>query len=258
MNSIVVLPDEVRDGAIVVLVGPRARYAIDTHGVREGESLKVAVMDGARGEGNVISVTSGEVTIALTLTESALAPLPVSLIVGVSRPQTVKKVIQSAVMFGVSSLHFVRSEKGEKSYLQSRSLDEDQIEEETIKAMEQVWDSRRPEIVVHRAFSHFVKQKLPVIMEATRSVGGASELLKLVAHPGGSSLTCADSPRLRDAATVIAIGPERGWSEDEVQTFEELGFQTIGLGERVVRVELALVFLLGQLALLRSSGNPSR
>lgn len=257
MNSLVVLPDEVRDGATAVLVGRRARYAIDTHGVREGESLQVAVMDGLRGEGQVISVTSGEVTIALTLAESALDPLPLSLIVGVSRPQTVKKVIQSAVMFGVSSLHFVRSEKGEKSYLQSRSLDEDQIEEETIKAMEQVWDSRRPEIVVHRAFSHFVKQKLPVLTEATRSVGGGREVIKLVAHPGGSSLTCAESPRLRAAATVIAIGPERGWSEGEVQTFEDLGFQRIGLGERIVRVELALVFLLGQLALLRSSNSAS-
>jgi RsmE family RNA methyltransferase len=258
MNSLIVLPDEVREGAIATLVGARARYAITTHEVREGQTLKVGVMDGMRGEGLVTSVSTDAVTIALSLTEPALAPLPVSLIVGVSRPQTVKKVIQSAVMFGVSSLHFVRSEKGEKSYLQSRSLDEDQIEEETIKAMEQVWDSRRPEIVVHRTFSHFMKQKLQMVMDATRDLAAAEEVVKLVAHPGGTSLTCNDAPRIANAATIIAIGPERGWSDDEVLLFEEFGFQTIGLGERVVRVELALVFLLGKLALLRSSGAFSR
>jgi RsmE family RNA methyltransferase len=258
MNSLIILPDEFREGAIATLVGARARYAVATHEVRLGQTLKVGVMDGMRGEGLVTSVSTDAVTMTLNLTEPALAPLPVSLIVGVSRPQTVKKVIQSAVMFGVSSLHFVRSDKGEKSYLQSRSLDEDQIEEETIKAMEQIWDSRRPEILAHRAFSHFMKQKLPMVVDATRNVAGGEEIVKLVAHPGEASLTCNDSLRVTSAATVIAIGPERGWSDDEVRVFEGAGFQRIGLGDRVVRVELALVFLLGQLALLRSSGASSR
>lgn len=258
MNSIVVLPDEVRDGSVAVLVGPRARYALDTHRVREGQSLKVAVMHGRRGEGRVLSASSEEVSIALTLSEAGLSTLPISLLVGVSRPQTVKKVIQSAVMFGVSSLHFVRSEKGEKSYLQSRSLDEDQIEEEVIKAMEQVWDSRRPEIQTHRALSYFVEHKLPSVVDDTLRVGGGSQIHKLLAHPGGAPLGRDDSARFQGASSVIAIGPERGWSESEVVMFEELGFQKVGLGERVVRVELAIVFLLGQLAILRSSHVSSK
>jgi RsmE family RNA methyltransferase len=252
MNSLIILPDEVGDGAVATLVGSRARYAVDTHEVQEGQSLKVGVMDGARGEGRVLSVSPEKVTIELNLTASALEPLAVSLIVGVSRPQTVKKVIQSAVMFGVSSLHFVKSEKGEKSYLQSRSLDQDQIEEESLKAMEQVWDSRRPEIGVHRALSYFLKDKLSSVEDATGRPGGG-EILKLIAHPGAAALTPADAPRVVDARTIIAIGPERGWSDREVQLFEEAGFTTIGLGDRVVRVELALVFLLGQLAVLRAS-----
>ena len=252
MNSLIILPDEVRDEVVATLVGARARYAVDTHGVQEGQSLKVGVMDGARGEGRVLSVSPEKVTIELNLTASALEPLPVSLIVGVSRPQTVKKVIQSAVMFGVSSLHFVKSEKGEKSYLQSRSLDQDQIEEESLKAMEQVWDSRRPEIVVHRALSFFMRERLPSV-EAATGRRGKGEVLKLIAHPGGATLTCADVPRVLDTRTIIAIGPERGWSDHEVRLFEEVGFTTIGLGERVVRVELALVFLLGQLSVLRAS-----
>ena len=258
MNSIVILPDEVRDGTTAILLGSRARYAIDTHGVREGQSIKVAVMDGMRGEGRVLSVAVHEVALALTLTQPALAPIPVSLIVGVSRPQTVKKVIQSAVMFGVSSLHVVRSEKGDKSYLQSRSLDEDQVGEETIKAMEQVWDSRRPEIVVHRSFSHFMKQKLPMIVDGMRSVAVDGQVAKLVAHPGGAHLTCDDAFGVRNAATIVAIGPERGWSEGEVHAFTEHGFHWVGLGERVLRVELALVSLLGQLAILRASGVLTR
>jgi len=255
VNSLVVLPDEIREGDRAVLVGSRARYAVDTHGVREGQSLKVAIMDGMRGEGRVLSVSPAEVLIALSLSEPRRDPIPISLIVGVSRPQTIKKVIQSAVMVGARSIHFVKSERGEKSYLQSHALEREKIEEETIKAMEQVWDSHRPEIVVHRALSYFMREKFPAIVEDARQAVNGGEVLKLVAHPGGSLLTCGDSQRFVNSSAVVAIGPERGWSDDEVHMLSEHDFQKIGLGERVLRVELALVFLLGQLAMLRGSGG---
>ena len=46
---------------------------------------------------------------------------------------------------------------------------------------------------------------------------------------------------------MVAIGPERGWSEGEVSVFAEQGFVVVGLGERVLRVEIAVTFLVGQL-----------
>lgn len=44
---------------------------------------------------------------------------------------------------------------------------------------------------------------------------------------------------------VLAIGPEAGWSEREVSVFEEMGFQRVGLGERVLRSETAIDVALG-------------
>lgn len=253
MNSLVLFPQEVCDTAVAVLEGARARYAFDTHGVREGQSLKVAVMGGRRGQGRILLASTDKVTIELLLSDECLEPIPVSLLVGVSRPQTIKKVIQAAVMFGVSSLHFVKSEKGDKSYLQSRSLDDENIEEEALKALEQIWDSRRPEIVVHRTFSYFMENKLSTVAETLMRDSGVSQVHKIVAHPGGAPLRCDDAALLQGAGSIIAIGPERGWSEGEIDVFDRSGFRRVGLGDRVVRVELALVFLLGKLDLLRSS-----
>jgi 16S rRNA (uracil1498-N3)-methyltransferase len=253
MNSLVLFPQEVRESAVAVLEGARARYAFDTHGVREGQSLKVAVMGGRRGQGRILFASIDKVTIELALSDECLEPIPVSLLVGVSRPQTIKKVIQAAVMFGVSSLHLVRSEKGEKSYLQSRSLDEESIEEEALKALEQIWDSRKPEIVVHRTFSYFIENKLSTVAETLMRESGVSKVHNIVAHPGGVPLRCGDSSLVHGGASIIAIGPERGWSDGEINVFDRCGFHRIGLGERVVRVELALVFLLGKLDLLRAS-----
>jgi RsmE family RNA methyltransferase len=252
VNSLVLLSDEVCDASFAILEGERAHYAFETHGVREGQSMKVAVLGGLRGEGRILSASPEKVTLALELTGLQMDPIPVTLVVGVSRPQTVKKVIQAAVMFGVSSLHFVRSAQGEKSYLQSRSLDEDQIQEETLKALEQVWDSRAPQIVVHRTFSYFMENKLPEIVSSAQEGPVQGKVLKLIAHPGGGQLVCSDAARVVAAHSIIAVGPERGWSHDEVDLFQRAGFGVVGLGERVVRVELALVFLLGKLALLRA------
>ena len=252
VNSLVVLPQEVIDPTRARLEGARALYAFETHGVRDGQTIKVCVLGGLRGEAKVLSATTSSVVLELNLSLPSLEPIPFSLLVGVSRPQTVKKVIQAAVMFGVSSLHFVRSELGEKSYLQSRSLDSDQIEEETVKALEQVWDSRAPEIVVHRTFSYFMENKLAGIAASLEAQTSGLRAQGFVAHPGGARLRCSDAARLKDSPAIIAIGPERGWSDAEVRAFAGSGFQVVGLGDRVVRVELALVFLMGTLAPLRA------
>jgi 16S rRNA (uracil1498-N3)-methyltransferase len=51
----------------------------------------------------------------------------------------------------------------------------------------------------------------------------------VIAEPGGRKLTAAD--------THIAIGPEGGWSRDEV----ELASDTVSLGPNILRVETAAV-----------------
>lgn len=246
VNSLIILPNECTSDTAALLTGERARYAYDTHGVRLGQTIKVGVLGGLRGEGRVVEASSERVSLEINVTQPPLVPAKIDLIVGVPRPQTVKKVIQAAVMFGVTSLHFVRSERGEKSYLQSRSLDPDQVGEETVKALEQVWDSRSPEIVVHRNFSYFMEHKLPAI----EAMGGA-HLSKFIAHPTHEQLTVKDVSDNPLSHSLVAIGPERGWSDAEVDLFTARGFAPVGLGARVVRVELALVFLLGKLSLLR-------
>ncbi len=239
MNSLIILPAECVDVSCAVLEGARAAYAYDPHGIRAGQRVKAAVMGGLRGEALVKESSLQRVVLELSLTVAALEPRPLDLVVGVSRPQTIKKVVQAAVMLGAKSLHFVRSEKGEKSYLQSTALLEESLREESLKALEQVWDSRPPAIVVHRSFSHFCGKKLSELEHAAHG-------LKLVAHPGGQPVRGA-APRGAAGGAVLALGPERGWSEAEIGAFRDQGFTVVDLGERVLRVEIALTFMLGQL-----------
>jgi 16S rRNA (uracil1498-N3)-methyltransferase len=59
---------------------------------------------------------------------------------------------------------------------------------------------------------------------------------RLMAHPGG---TAAVGPA-RDAVT-IAIGPEGGFSDQEVEAGRAAGWELLSLGPRILRVETAAV-----------------
>ena len=247
VNSLILLPEECISQSRAELVGSRALYAYETHEARAGESVRIGILGGAKGEALIESATRDRVVLETRFFEEASPPLPIDLIMGVPRPQTVKKVIQAAVMLGARSVHFVRSELGEKSYLSSHALEDESLHEETVKALEQVWETISPEIKVHRTFSYFLKNHYPSI--ATYS----GQALSMVAHPQGHELVVADAPRVRAAPLILAIGPERGWSDDEVSAFRSCGFEVVGLGSRVVRVETALVLLMGQINLLRKT-----
>jgi RsmE family RNA methyltransferase len=74
-----------------------------------------------------------------------------------------------------------------------------------------------------------------------------SPTTRLLAHPG--------APPIEQAALTwplaIAIGPEGGWIQREIDTFVERGFTPVSIGSPILRVEAALSATLGQLLVLQ-------
>jgi 16S rRNA (uracil1498-N3)-methyltransferase len=58
-----------------------------------------------------------------------------------------------------------------------------------------------------------------------------------IAHPNGESLTQTEVA----AGIAAAIGPEGGFSDDEVLAAQKFGFSKVSLGPRILRVETAAV-----------------
>jgi RsmE family RNA methyltransferase len=106
------------------------------------------------------------------------------------------------------------------------------------KSLEQIWQGKFPEILVHRNFGYFARNKLSDLVRSDRT-------LAVVAHPGGASFDRVSHAGGHDSL-VVGIGSEGGWSESELGELERLGFARLGLGQRVVRVELAVLYILGQ------------
>jgi 16S rRNA (uracil1498-N3)-methyltransferase len=76
----------------------------------------------------------------------------------------------------------------------------------------------------------------PILWDAFLSTESAS--VRLLAHPPGESSVRPSSIGL-DESIAIAIGPEGGFTEPEVEAARERGWQTIRLGDSLLRVETA-------------------
>jgi 16S rRNA (uracil1498-N3)-methyltransferase len=77
----------------------------------------------------------------------------------------------------------------------------------------------------------------------------------LVAHPGADAGAAARVASERPAALLVAVGPEGGWTEAELEAAARAGAVPWGLGRAVLRVETAaLAALVLAQALLGSGG----
>jgi 16S rRNA (uracil1498-N3)-methyltransferase len=67
--------------------------------------------------------------------------------------------------------------------------------------------------------------------------GEAGEL-RLLAHPGGESTQAQGRDNMR-----VAVGPEGGFTEEEVESARIAGWRTMNLGPRILRIETAAIVM---------------
>jgi 16S rRNA (uracil1498-N3)-methyltransferase len=67
--------------------------------------------------------------------------------------------------------------------------------------------------------------------------------VRILAHPGGAPITDPGSWIAESGGVAFAVGPEGGFTEDEVEQGRRHGWQVVSLGPRTLRVETAALLL---------------
>lgn len=214
--------------------GRQVRHINETLNVSIGSQLTVGLLNNQIGRATLISLTEHSATLDIKWTAAPPPALPITLIIGLPRPKMLKRIIQTATTMGVKELYFIHSWKVEKSFWQSPWLSEEKRLENCILGLEQAKDTVMPNIHLRKRFKPFVEDELAEISHGS---------LKLLAHP----LTEQVCPRDVKEHTTLIIGPEGGFTPYEVNKLEEVGFNTVHLGPRILRVESAVPALLGRL-----------
>lgn len=235
MNLILLENKDIQEKKQVILQGRRAKHILEVLKPEIGHSLKVGIFGGNIGLGKVLAINTD--TVELELGDVNTPPpksLPVTLLVAMQRPKTLRKILQCATAMGVKEFIIMETWKVEKSYWSSPLLNPDKLEEQFLLGLEQAGDTIVPKVQIKKRFKPFVEDELPRLLEGTSG---------FIAHPH-SSTPC---PYKVPGRIKIAIGPEGGFTDYEVEKMETVGMQQVSMGARVFRSEFALAALLGRI-----------
>jgi len=210
---------------------------------RPGDSLRAGIINGNMGTATVVSISREASLLAITADIVPDAPPPVHLILALPRPVMLKRVLAQAAAFGVGRVSLIRANRVEKSFLSASLVGEKNFRPFLLNGLEQAVATRLPEVDLHPRFRPFVEDTLPLLLN-----GGTA---KFVAHPDGAADIAAVERPAQDQPVALAVGPEGGWVEYEVERFRRLGFTAVTMGPRILRVDSAVPALLSQIDLLR-------
>lgn len=214
----------------------RAVHLLDVLRRTVGDTFDVGVINGPRAKGTLVAVGADALTLTFAFEPPALPTTPLVLIIGLPRPQTARDILRDATTLGATALHFVRTDKGERNYAQSTLWSSQEWRRHLIAGAEQAFDTRIPEISHDRSLADVLAAlDATATRVALDNYTGAQPL-------GGMTLA-------RAAGHVLALGPERGWSEAERALLARERFAFAHLGSRVLRLETACI---AALAILRS------
>lgn len=274
MNVLLIEPAEIGSGRRVRLTGRRARHLVEVLRVEPGRIVRAGVVGGGLGTAEVLAVepesqaagASGDapgdppadrgdggesVELRLDASDEAPPPPPAALVLALPRPKALRRILRLVAAVGADRVDLVNAWRVERSYFASPVLEPGAIRRELILGAEQGGIPRLPEVRIRRFF-------VPFLDELRAEPVSAPPRPRIVAHPGAD-------PTLEEVVGVslrhpplLAIGPEGGWIEDELESFRAAGFRPASVGPWTLTTEHAVAVALGQLALLgRRSGGLS-
>lgn len=225
MNLILFEPDELDDG--LKPEDDRVRHVREILRCGPDDWFDIGVQNGPRGKAKMSLGADGRASFEYKLGTKPPSLFPLSLIVGMPRPQAARRLLREMTSLGADRLWFATTDRSEKGYANSRLWTTNEFERHVRQGAEQAFCTRLPEI-----------RRFDSMLEATGALEIEGDRVALDNYE--SEIGLADwSPNSR--RTILAIGAERGWSATERMLLRDSGFVLADLGDRVLRVETAAI-----------------
>jgi len=233
--------DFINDELAIIRDARRCEHLLNIQKITTGDQLKAGKLNGLMGRAEIIQINSlgnssnsKEIHLRCNFIQLPPTPISLTLVMALPRPKMFRRVVQTLSSLGIKSVYFIHSYRVEKSYWQSPFLQPEDVHHQLILGLEQSGDTSLPQVIFKKRFKPFVEDELPEIINNRTA---------LVAHPY-TDLPC---PNSLNQSLVLAIGPEGGFIPYEINLLEQQGFNSVHLGERILRVETVLPFLVGRL-----------
>jgi len=260
MNRILFEKDEIVDN-VVTFGGARAEHVLDVLHGEVGQILKTGEVNGPIGTGEIVAIgvddrcrcgkeeedsavdlhlkPTPKITVKISHNEQSLAP---------PRPRVMKRLLPQMAAMGVGRIVLVGAEKVEKDFWGATLLKEENYRPLLIDGLMQCGTSILPTIETWKSFNRFMREGLPAMAHQTRIIAHPYESKFKVQGPKSKDQSALNlGPSALYPRALLAIGPEGGWTDAEVEKLEQAGFVRYSLGRRILRTDTATIALLARL-----------
>jgi 16S rRNA (uracil1498-N3)-methyltransferase len=215
-------PDPVVEGR-VTLAGDEAHHLARVRRIGPGEAVEIFDGRGNTFRAEVRSITRDGVELAVQgepLPERR-PPCYLTLATAVPKGDRIDWLVEKATELGVARLVPLLTAR---SVVAPREAKLERLRRLVVEAAKQC------------GWSRLMTVEEPVLWDDYLRTEAAPA--RLLAHPGGEP--SGSWPRIAPGASAaIAIGPEGGFTDDEVEAARSAGWRTIGLGRSLLRIETA-------------------
>ena len=239
MNMILfeTLPEE----CLIPASDERAKHILEVLKLQQGDTFRMGVINRNEGDATITGISEEGIVFSY---EPKTVPVmhPVTLLCAQVRPICMKRILREAVSLGVKNIVLCGSDTGEKSYLSSNLYKTGEYKEYLLDGAMQACHAGMSEVFFTNTADGAIKKAKELCPD--------SDLIVLDNVVGSVPLSTAEI----GSEAVIAIGPERGWSDRERRIFSQAGYRPMLLGSRVLRTETAcsagVAVLLSRMGLL--------
>ena len=215
-------------GDRAVLEGDEARHLTRVLRAKVGDT--VSLFDGRGREWPARVASLGRDRVELDTTEPTVDPVPVAipltLAVALPKGDRQKWMVEKLTELGTARLVPLETTRGVAEATASAQV---RLERVVIEACKQCGRNTLMEIAAGRPLERLLAE-VPA---------GACVV---IAHPGGRLLDAATMPPTA-TAMIALVGPEGGFTDEELGTADRAGVIRISLGPRILRVETAAIAL---------------
>lgn len=213
---------------VAELLGQEARHAAKVMRVREGDTLTIVDGEGGRYEGPVRRITKKSVQVEITSRQQVAAPVP-ELILGmgiIKKRDRLEFAVEKAVELGARHIVLFRSERTIKENVRMDRL----------------------EAIVQSAMKQSLRSWLPTLSLAHSAIEVIRRYNRarcLVAHEKVDKSAVSFSTEGAEQQ-LLMIGPEGGFSPQEIEQAVEAGAELVSLGSYRLRAETAAIAFLSR------------
>lgn len=229
-------------GDVASVTGQNAQHLAKVLRAKVGQEYEIAA-DGRVRLGQITSVDDDRVEFALGKEIAAKELVPITLVVAIFKFDRFEWAVEKATELGVARIVPVIARRTENHLAQAAIKRAERWRRISHEASQQSRRVSPPEIAdpvkLNEALA--IEAELKIVCAESESERMLRDALAQTGMSAPTQSATTQSAPTPTRSVALAVGPEGGWTEDEVELFADAGWRAVSLGPTILRAETAAV-----------------